>query len=72
MGVFLQNLEGQIMLDAMCNLIDSNNVPSLPIHDCLFVEAHRIVEAEDALKYTWCKHLAVNFFPHLDVKRVGS
>lgn len=72
MGVFLQNLEGQIMLDAMCTLIDSNNVPSLPIHDCLFVEAHRIVEAEKALKYAWRKHLGVNFFPHIEVKRAVS
>lgn len=68
MGVMLQNLEGQIMLDAMCALIDSNNVPSLPIHDCLFVESHRVDEAKTALKFAWRKHLGVDFFPHVDVK----
>lgn len=72
MGIFLQNLEGQILMDAMCTLIDSNNVPSLPIHDCLFVEAQRVIEAEDALKYAWRKHLGVEFFPHIDVKWVGG
>lgn len=68
MGVFLQNLEGQILLDAMCALIDSNNIPSLPIHDCLFVEAHRVDEAKMALKFAWRKHLDVDFFPHMVVK----
>jgi hypothetical protein len=68
MGVALQSLEGQIMLDAMCNLIDSNNLPSLPIHDCLFVEAHRVLEAEKALGYAWQRNLRVDFLPHMDVK----
>ena len=69
-GVALQSLEGQIMLDAMCELIESNNMPSLPIHDCLFIEAHRVLEAKNALKKSWKKHLRVGFTPHLEVKTV--
>lgn len=68
MGVLLQNLEGQILLDAMCALIDSNNVPSLPVHDCLFVESHRAEEAKTALKFAWRKHLEVDCFPHISTK----
>lgn len=68
MGVSLQNLEGQIMLDAMCDLIDSSNIPSLPIHDCLFVEADRVIEAEIALKFAWQKNLGVGFSPFTEVK----
>lgn len=66
MGVVLQGMEGDIMLDAMCDLIDQN-VLSLPIHDALYVEVQNIELAENALKQSWMKNLDVNFEPFVDV-----
>lgn len=66
MGVRLQGMEGDIMLDAMCDLID-RNILSLPIHDALYVEVQHIVAAEKALKQSWMKNLDVSFEPFVDV-----
>ena len=65
-GVLLQGLEGDIMLDAMCDLVD-HGIVSLPIHDALYVEQQHIEEAEKALKKSWKKNLGVDFEPFVDV-----
>ena len=65
-GVVLQAMEGDILLDAMCDLIDKGIV-SLPIHDALYVEQANIDEAENALKKAWANNLGVNFEPFVDV-----
>jgi hypothetical protein len=65
-GVYLQSLEGDIMLDAMCDLVDKGIV-SLPIHDALYVEQQYIEEAEKALKYSWKENLGVSFEPFVDI-----
>ncbi len=65
-GVVLQGLEGDIMLDAMCDLVDKGIV-SLPIHDALYVEQQHIEDAEKALKKSWKKNLGVSFEPFVDV-----
>ena len=65
-GVVLQGMEGDIMLDAMCDLIDQN-ILSLPIHDALYVEQANIDEAESALKKAWAINLGVSFEPFVDI-----
>lgn len=65
-GVVLQGMEGDILLDAMCELVD-NGIVSLPIHDALYVEQQHIEEAEKALKKSWKENLGVSFEPFVDV-----
>ena len=65
-GVWMQAMEGDILLDAMCDLID-RGILSLPIHDALYVEKQNIAEAEKALKASWKKNLNVDFEPFVDV-----
>lgn len=66
MGVVMQSLEGDIMLDAMCELVDQG-IASLPIHDALYVEQQYVEEAEKALKASWKKNLNVDFEPFVDI-----
>lgn len=68
MGVVMQSMEGDVLLDAMCALIDKN-ILSLPIHDALYVEQKHISQAEKALKESWKKSLGVNFEPFVDVDK---
>lgn len=65
-GVVMQALEGDILLDAMCDLIDKG-ILSLPIYDALYVEQQFINEAEKALKASWKKNVGVDFEPFVDV-----
>lgn len=65
MGVILQALEGDILLDAMCDLIDQG-ILSLPIYDALYVQQQHIEEAKKALKKSWKKNLLVDFEPFVD------
>ena len=66
MGVVMQAMEGDILLDAMCDLIDQG-ILSLPIYDALYVEQQNIKEAEKALKASWMENLGVDFEPFVDV-----
>jgi hypothetical protein len=68
LGVVMQSLEGDILLDAMCELVDQGIV-SLPVHDALYVERQYAEEAEKALKASWKKNLNVDFEPFIDVDR---
>ncbi|GEM_PF-1540138 len=65
-GVVLKGLEGDIMLDAMCDLV-GQGIVSLPTHDALYVEQQHIEEAEKAVKKSWKKNLGVDFEPFVDV-----
>ena len=49
MGVVLQSMEGDILLDAMCGLV-GQGIVSLPINDALHVEQLHIKKAEKVLK----------------------
>lgn len=66
MGVVLQSMEGDILLDAMCSLVDKG-IASLPIHDALYVEQQYVAEAEKVLKESWKKNLDVDFEPFVDI-----
>ncbi len=63
-GVMLQSLEGQIMINAQLRLIELG-ITALPIHDALMVNSGMMVQAAAAqvLKECWAEQLGVSFHP---------
>ena len=70
LGLKLQSLEGQVMLQAMDRLLTLGNV-SLPIHDALMVADGMlsVTAAEQILKGAWSEVLGVSFAPHVTLNR---
>lgn len=66
MGVYMQSLEGDILLNAMLALI-KEDIPSLPIHDAIYVQKRHISKAKKALENAWMEVLGVNFYPKIKV-----
>lgn len=62
MGVFLQGLEGDILLKTMIQLLDEG-IHSLPIHDAVYVQAKFANEAQEAICEAWKDCLGVAFKP---------
>ena len=62
----MQNLEGEILLEAMSELVDQK-ILSLPVHDSLFVQYFYKKEAKDAIETAWSKVLGVHFKPWVKV-----
>lgn len=65
-GVFLQNLEGEILLNAMDKLVNQG-ILSLPVHDSLCVQYIFEKEAIDAIEKSWMDVLKVDFKPWIKV-----
>jgi hypothetical protein len=65
-GVFLQSLEGEILLNAMDTLLN-RGILSLPVHDSLFIQYLFEREAIDAIEKSWMDVLGVNFKPWIKV-----
>lgn len=65
-GVYLQGLEGDIMMDTILNLINQD-IPSLPIHDAVYVQRRHKTQARKALESAWMKVLGVKFKPSIKV-----
>lgn len=65
-GVYLQNLEGEILLNAMDELLNEG-ILSLPVHDSLFVQHIHEKEARDAIEKAWMETLGVGFKPWIKV-----
>lgn len=65
-GVFLQNLEGEILLNAMDELVNQG-ILSLPVHDSLCVQYIFEKEAKDAIEKSWMEVLGVDFKPWIKV-----
>ncbi|AKD25158.1 hypothetical protein CL55_00008250 [Polynucleobacter duraquae] len=65
-GVFLQNLEGEILLNAMDALVNQE-ILSLPVHDSLCVQYIFEKEAKDAIEKSWMDVLGVDFKPWIKV-----
>lgn len=61
-GTYLQGLEGDILLQAMLALLDEN-IPSLPMHDAIYVQQRYKGKARDALENAWMDTLGVTFRP---------
>ena len=70
LGLKLQSLEGQVMLQAMDRLTRLG-VVSLPTHDALMVTAGMLLVdvAEQHLKDGWSETLGVRFAPHVTINR---
>jgi hypothetical protein len=62
MGVSLQGLEGDILLKTMIRLLDQG-IPSLPIHDAVYVQAKFASQAQQAICEAWSDCLGVDFKP---------
>jgi hypothetical protein len=62
MGVFLQGLEGDILLKTMIRLLDQG-IPSLPIHDAVYVQANYASQAQQAICEAWSDCLGIDFKP---------
>jgi hypothetical protein len=66
MGVFLQGLEGDILLKTMVGLLD-HGIPSLPIRDSVYVQARHAKEAQIEICKAWHERLGVNFSPKTNI-----
>ena len=62
MGVHLQGLEGTILMDTMLELLDLG-IPSLPIHDAVYVQRRHAKQAQKILEKVWMEVLGVSFKP---------
>jgi hypothetical protein len=65
-GVYLQGLEGDILLKAMLDLI-KQDIPSLPIHDAIYVQRRHKTQAKKALETAWMVVLGVKFKPAIKI-----
>lgn len=65
-GVFLQNLEGEILLNAMDSLLNKG-ILSLPVHDSLFTQYIYEKEVINEIEKSWMDVLGVDFKPWIKV-----
>jgi hypothetical protein len=61
-GIYLQGLEGDILLKTMLKLLDKD-IPSLPVHDAVYVQQRSAAKAQKALESSWMEVLHVPFKP---------
>ena len=66
MGTYLQGLEGDILMKTMLSLIEQD-IPSLPIHDAIFVQKRHTSKAKRALETAWMEVLGVGFKPAIKI-----
>lgn len=66
LGVYMQVLEGDILLNAMCSLIDKGII-TLPMHDSLATPIAHIDVVREALEESWMNTLGVSFKPYTKV-----
>jgi hypothetical protein len=66
MGTYLQGLEGDILMKTMLSLIDQD-IPSLPIHDAIYVQKRHASKAKRALEIAWMEVLGVKFKPSIKI-----
>lgn len=66
MGIHLQGLEGTILMDTMLELLDLG-IPSLPIHDAVYVQRRHAKQAQRVLEKVWMEVLGVKFKPYTKI-----
>jgi hypothetical protein len=66
MGIHMQVLEGNILMNAMLELLVIG-IPSLPIHDAIYVQIKHKKHAQVALEKAWMEVLQVNFKPYTKI-----
>ena len=67
-GTYLQGLEGDILMKTMLSLIEQD-IPSLPIHDAIFVQKRHVSKAKRALEIAWMEVLGVEFKPAIKIDK---
>jgi len=65
-GIYLQGLEGDILMKTMLSLI-KQDIPSLPIHDAIYVQKRHVSKAKKALEIAWMEVLGVKFKPAIKI-----
>lgn len=65
-GTYLQAFEGDILLRTMLALLELG-IPSLPIHDAIYVQHCYKNEAKQALERAWMHELGVSFKPAIKI-----
>jgi hypothetical protein len=65
-GIYLQGLEGDILMKSMLSLIEKD-IPSLPIHDAIYVQRRHKTKAKKALEKAWMEVLGVRFKPAIKI-----
>jgi hypothetical protein len=68
MGIHMQCLEGDILLRAMLALI-KEDIPSLPVHDAIYVQKRHVSKAKKALEDSWMEVLGVKFKPAIKIDK---
>ena len=68
MGTYLQGLEGDILMKTMLSLI-GQDIPSLPIHDAIFVQKRHVSKAKRSLEIAWMEVLGVEFKPAIKIDK---
>jgi hypothetical protein len=68
MGIYLQGLEGDILIKTMLSLI-KQDTPSLPIHDAIYVQKRHVSKAKKALEIAWMEVLGVKFKPAINIDK---
>jgi hypothetical protein len=66
-GINLQSLEGQILMDSMLKL-QKEGITTIPIHGSLRVPIEFSETTARLLKGTWSEHMRVNFEPKVSIK----
>lgn len=66
MGVHMQALEGNILMNTMLQLLDIG-IPSLPIHDAIYVQTKYKKHAQVALEKAWMDELEADFKPYTKI-----
>jgi hypothetical protein len=69
MGVTLQSLEGDILLKTMLTLLDQD-IPSLPMHDAVYVQQQFLLQAKKAIEDAWTSSLNVKFKPFTKIDEI--
>ena len=69
-GLNLQSLEGQILLDTMIHLLE-NGITAIPIHDALRVPEQHKYKAAEIMKIIWSSHLGVDFETKITFKNLS-
>ena len=64
----MQCLEGDILLKAMLALI-KQGIPSLPVHDAIYVQKRHVSKAKKALEDAWREVLGVGFKPAIKIDK---
>ena len=65
-GIYLQGMEGDILMKAMLDLI-GKDVPSLHIYDAIYVQKKYQLKAKKTLEKAWMAVLDVKFKPAIKI-----